>query len=112
MKLSVDQNEYRLFPDPGSESEADTEGFVASIVRKIGPESEKRPLQCVTFKQPLPEYLRLKTVCKRWRLRYSDILRLFLVAAIEALEKPSGELRELLQVHRDQEVEKDLKRIE
>jgi hypothetical protein len=48
-----------------------------AILNEIDLPSDRRPLQCVTFKQPLPEYFRLKEACQIWRLQYSDVIRDF-----------------------------------
>jgi hypothetical protein len=61
----------------------------------------------VTFKQPLPEYLRLKQVCQRWKLKYTNVIRVFLRIAISVLESPTGELLELLEQHRESGIEKE-----
>jgi hypothetical protein len=88
---------------PGEHEEA----VVLAIVKVMDMPTDRRPLQCITFKAPLPEYLRLKEVCQRWKLKYTIVIRIFLRIAISVLESPTGELLELLEQHRESEIEKD-----
>jgi hypothetical protein len=88
---------------PGEHEEA----VMLAILKDMEIPTDRRPLQCVTFKQPLPEYFRLKEVCKRWRLKYTNVIRIFLRIAITVLESPTGELLELLEQNRETEIEKD-----
>ena len=81
--------------------------MMLAILNGIGIPSERRPLQCVTFKQPLPEYFRLKEACQSWRLQYSDVIRDALRKLIPVLESPNGAVREHLERHREAEIEKD-----
>ena len=91
-------------PPPPVEIE---EEMMLAILNGIGIPGERRPLQCVTFKQPLPEYFRLKEVCQIWRLQYSDVIRDALRKLIPVLESPNGAVREHLERHREAEIEKD-----
>ena len=91
-------------PPPPSTIE---EEIMLAILNDIDLPSERRPLQCVTFKQPLPEYFRLKEACQSWRLQYSDVIRDALRKLIPVLESPNGAVRELLEAHRESEIEKD-----
>ena len=91
-------------PPPPSTIE---EEIMLAILNEIDLPSERRPLQCVTFKQPLPEYFRLKEACQSWRLQYSDVIRDALRKLIPVLESPNGAVRELLEAHRESEIEKD-----
>ena len=91
-------------PPPPSTFE---EEIMLAILNEIDLPSERRPLQCVTFKQPLPEYFRLKEACQSWRLQYSDVIRDALRKLIPVLESPNGAVRELLEAHRESEIEKD-----
>jgi hypothetical protein len=93
---------------PGEHEEA----VLLAIVKDMEIPTDRRPLQCVTFKQPLPEYFRLKAVCQRWRLKYTNVIRIFLRIAISVLESPTGELLELLEQHRESEIERDRQRKE
>jgi len=93
---------------PGEHEEA----VVLAIVKDMDVPTDHRPLQCVTFKQPLPEYFRLKKVCQRWRLKYTLVIRIFLRIAIAVLEAPTGELLDVLERHRESEIEKDRQRKE
>jgi hypothetical protein len=88
---------------PGEHEEA----VVLAIVKDMDMPTDRRPLQCITFKAPLPEYLRLKEVCQRWKLKYTIVIRIFLRIAISVLESPTGELLGLLEQHRESEIEKD-----
>ncbi|RZU29080.1 hypothetical protein [Edaphobacter modestus] len=83
------------------------EAVMLAIIRDMNSPTDKRPLQCVTFKQPLPEYFRLKEVCQRWKLKYTNVIRIFLRMAIHILESPNGQLLELLEKHRESEIEKE-----
>src|ERR1035441_9591698 len=91
-------------PPPPSTIE---EEIMLAILNEIDLPSERRPLQCVTFKQPLPEYFRLKEACQSWRLQYSDVIRDALRKLIPVLESPNGAVREYLERHRESEIEKD-----
>ena len=83
------------------------ESIMLAILNEIELPSERRPLQCVTFKQPLPEYFRLKEACQSWRLQYSDVIRDALRKLIPVLESPNLAVREVLEAHRESEIEKD-----
>ena len=86
------------------------ERILLHLLPDMGQPTPKRPLQCVTYKQALPEYLRMKEVSNRWLLSYSDLLRLGVFRLVQALENPSEELKELLIAHRRMEEEKRLAR--
>ncbi|RRA50473.1 hypothetical protein [Acidipila sp. EB88] len=80
------------------------------ILLAIEQPQPKRPLQCVTYKMPLPHYLRMKEAAQRWKLSYSDLLRIAMFYLTPALEAPSGELRALLETHRSSELQKQSER--
>jgi hypothetical protein len=96
-------------PTPPSETD---ERMMLAIIGEINTPRAYGPLQCVTFKQPLPEYFRLKKACKNWRLQYSDVLRDVIRKLIPILEEPTGEVLEFLEKHREAELAKDLARKE
>jgi hypothetical protein len=102
--IAPEDEEFCLQPPPPGEIE---EEMMLVILNGIGIPSERRPLQCVTFKQPLPEYFRLKEACQGWRLQYSDVIRDALRKLIPVLESPNGAVREHLERHREAEIEKD-----
>ena len=102
--ITPEDEEFCLQPPPPGEIE---EEMMLAILNGIGIPSERRPLQCVTFKQPLPEYFRLKEACQGWRLQYSDVIRDALRKLIPVLESPNGAVREHLERHREAEIEKD-----
>ena len=58
------------------------------------------------FKMPYHEYRRMKAAHKFWHLQYSDVIRDVLRKLIPVLESPSGEVREILERHREAEIEK------
>jgi hypothetical protein len=91
-------------PPPPVEIE---EEMMLAILNGIGIPGEWKPLQCVTFKQPLPEYFRLRETCQNWRLQYSDVIRDVLRKLIPVLESPNEAVREVLEAHRESEIEKD-----
>jgi hypothetical protein len=93
------------FPPPPPPTIEET--IMLAILNEIELPSERRPLQCVTFKQPLPEYFRLKEACQSWRLQYSDVIRDALRKLIPVLESPNRAVREVLEAHRESEIEKD-----
>lgn len=86
------------------------ESLLIRIVPALGEPLAKKPLQCVTYKQALPEYLRMKEVSSRWLLSYSDLLRIGVFRLVQALEDPGEELKILLEEHRKMEEEKRLVR--
>jgi hypothetical protein len=88
---------------PGEHEEA----VMLAIVKDMDTPTDRLPLQCVTFKLALPEYFLLKKLCQRWKLKYTIVIRIFLRIAISVLESPTGELLELLEKHRESEIEKD-----
>ena len=88
------------------------EAVVSDIVRNMASDKRRQPLVCITFKQPFHDYERLKKVCQRWHLQYTQVLRFFVTMAIAVLESPTGELLEQLKQHRDLEIEKDRQRKE
>jgi len=102
--IAPEDEEFCLQPPPPGEIE---EEMMLVILNGIGIPGERRPLQCVTFKQPLPEYFRLKEACQGWRLQYSDVIRDALRKLIPVLESPNGAVREHLERHREAEIEKD-----
>jgi hypothetical protein len=104
---SVTTTEDDLFVLRPSHPGEHEEAVVLAIVKDMDMPIDRRPLQCVTFKQPLPEYFRLKEVCQRWKLKYTIVIRIFLRITISVLESPTGELLELLEQHRESEIEKD-----
>ena len=61
----------------------------------------RHPLQCVTYKAPLRQHQRLTRAAKAYELAYSDLLRFATLHITVALEKPSPELREKLERHRE-----------
>jgi len=95
---------FHLQPPPPGEIE---EEMMLAILNGIGIPGERKPRQCVTFKQPLPEYFRLKEACQSWRLQYSDVIRDVLRKLIPVLESPNVAVREHLERHREAEIEKD-----
>jgi hypothetical protein len=103
-QLAPEDQPFRLRPAPPGMIE---EEMMLAILNGIGIPGERRPLQCVTFKQPLPEYFRLKEACLGWRLQYSDVIRDALRKLIPVLESPNGAVREHLERHREAEIEKD-----
>jgi hypothetical protein len=103
-EFAPEDQQFCLQPPPPGEIE---EEMMLAILNGIGIPSERRPLQCVTFKQPLPEYFRLKEACQGWRLQYSDVIRDALRKLIPVLESPNGAVREYLERHRESEIEKD-----
>jgi hypothetical protein len=100
--LALDQ-QFSLQPPPPDELD---EQVMLTILNGIDTPKEKRPLQCVTFKQPLPEYFRLKKICEFWHLQYSDVIRDVLRRLIPVLESPNEEIRECLERLRDADIEK------
>ena len=88
------------------------EALLLTIMKEMEVSQPKRPLQCVTYKMPLPHYLRMKNVASRWHLTYSDLLRLVMLRVTAALEEPNGELLEMLEQHRQAEIERRAARIE
>jgi hypothetical protein len=102
--IAPEDEEFCLQPPPPGEIE---EEMMLVILNGIGIPGERRPLQCVTFKQPLPEYFCLKEACQGWRLQYSDVIRDALRKLIPVLESPNGAVREHLERHREAEIEKD-----
>jgi hypothetical protein len=101
---TTDDDVFFLRPsnDPGEHEEA----VMLAIVKVIDMPTDRQPLQCVTFKAPFHEYEKLKAVCQRWRLQYTVVLRVFMRIAISVLEAPTGELLEVLEQHRESEIEK------
>jgi hypothetical protein len=106
MNSSVHTTDDNLFALQSPLHGEHEEAVVLAIVKSMDIPHDRRPLQCVTFKQPLPEYFRLKEVCQRWKLKYTNVIRVFLRIAITVLESPTGELLELLERHRESEIEK------
>jgi hypothetical protein len=105
--IAPEDEEFCLQPPPPRPPGELEEEMMLAILNEIGMPSERRPLQCVTFKQPLPEYFRLKEACQGWRLHYSDVIRDVLRKLIPVLESPAGAVRESLERHREAEIEKD-----
>ena len=110
--------ELPLF-DPPSDAGSGTAAPVAEellmqILRRIDAPQPKRPLQCVTYKMPLPHYLAMKETAQQWCISYSDLLRIGASLLTPALREPGDQLRGLLEAHRKVELEKraarDLKR--
>jgi hypothetical protein len=62
------------------------------------------------FKMPYHEYRRMKAAHKFWHLQYSDVIRDVLRKLMPVLESPSGEVREILERHREAEIEKAVTR--
>jgi hypothetical protein len=104
MIVSEYQPPFEFPPPPPPTIE---EAIMLAILNEIELPSGRRPLQCVTFKQPLPEYFRLKEACQSWRLQYSDVIRDALRKLIPVLESPNRAVREVLETHRESEIEKD-----
>ncbi len=88
------------------------EAVVLDIVKNMASDKRRQPLVCITFKQPFHDYERLKAVCQRWHLQYTQVLRFFICMAIAVLVSPSGDLLDQLKQHRETEIEKDRQRKE
>ena len=101
----IPDNSFAMTPDIGSECEP----VLLAILHGVTAQSGRRkwgPLLCVTFKQPLDEYKRVIDVCNRWKLSKTDLYRIYMELALPALESPTGELRHMLEQHRENEIEK------
>ncbi len=108
MNVSVTSTEDDAFSlRPSNLHGEHEEAVVLAIVKRIEMPTDRQPLQCITFKSPLHEYQRLRSITQRWKLQYTVVLRIFMRIAISVLESPSGELREQLERHRESEIEKD-----
>jgi hypothetical protein len=90
------EEEFRLTspPDPNGEL------FVKSVLEDMESPQPKRPLQCVTVKMPLPDYLRMKKAAQKWNLTYTDVINFCTQRVVPILEAPSGQVAEMLEQHR------------
>jgi hypothetical protein len=62
----------------------------------------KRPLQCVTLKMPLPQYLRNKRAAQRWNMTYTEVINFRTQKIVQTVESPSGRIAEKLEQHRQE----------
>jgi len=90
------QDEFKLVSPPDQLAE----GFVQAVLDDMAQPQEKRPLQCVTVKMPLPAYLRLKRASHRWNMTYTDVINFCTERVVPVLESPSGEVAQQLEKFR------------
>jgi hypothetical protein len=74
--------------------------FMEAVLKDMDQPQLKRPLQCVTVKMPLPEYLRMKRAAQKWNLTYTDVINFCTQRVVPILESPSGKVAEKLEQHR------------
>jgi hypothetical protein len=74
--------------------------FMEAVLEDMDQPQPKRPLQCVTVKMPLPEYLRMKRAAQKWNMTYTDVINFCTQRVVPILESPSGKVAEKLEQHR------------
>jgi hypothetical protein len=89
-------DEFRLSALPHELSEL----FLGAVLEDMDRPQPKRPLQCVTVKMPLPEYLRMKRAAQKWNMTYTDVINFCTQRVVPILESPSGKVAEKLERHR------------
>ncbi len=82
------------------------ESILIRIMPEMGASLGKKPLQCVTYKQVIPEFHRMRNIAQHWELSYSDLLRIAVFRFVQVLENPGEDLKQLLVAHRANEQEK------
>ena len=106
IKAGLDGEEFHLTAPPDELGEL----FMEAVLEDMEQPQPKRPLQCVTVKMPLPEYLRMKRAAQKWNMTYTDVINFCTQRVVPILESPSGKVAEKLEQHRlDGEVRKALR---
>ena len=96
VRVVLESEEFRLTAPPDELGEL----FMEAVLDDMDQPQTKRPLQCVTVKMPLPEYLRMKRATQKWNMTYTDVINFCTQRVIPILEAPSGKVAEKLERHR------------
>jgi hypothetical protein len=84
--------EFQLTPFPTAPTEQD-ELFVESVIDEIQAEQEQTgrcPLQCVTYKMPLPLYLEFKKVAQANGYTMTDIVNKTIEKVVPVLKRKAS----------------------
>ena len=71
--------------------------LLLDFVKQLEASEPVGPLQCVTYKMNLHEYQRMRATAKKWKIKYSDLLRMISQSFTSALDQPTPELLEALE---------------
>ncbi|ADW71437.1 hypothetical protein [Granulicella tundricola] len=96
VQVMYELEEFRLTAPPDQLGEL----FMEAVLEDMAQPHAKRPLQCVTVKMPLPEYLRMKRATQKWNMTYTDVINFCTQRVIPILESPSGRVAQKLEQHR------------
>src|SRR5260370_935468 len=96
LQNSYEPEEFHLTAPPDELGEL----FMEAVLEDMDQPQTKRPLQCVTVKMPLPDYLRMKRATQKWNMTYTDVINFCTQRVIPILESPSGKVAEKLEQHR------------